>query len=340
MEIVPELNPFLPVQCTKEFTGEKPTKQRFCYCLDCNCTPENKKTICEPCAFACHCNHRIVYAGEGPCVCQCPDCKAKTPVKHIPFIDTEILSLDPSEIEKGKCTFIKTGPVFFIQRSYRCKTCNQKFGEGVCSVCARTCHSGHELIETGINPFYCDCGSNGIKKEGFKCLCKEGQIQEGQIIDLPFEIPAKCTSTFANGKVYNQRGFACKTCGITEENPICEICAVKCHNGHDLVDLKLKPFTECGCQKYSKATGCKCLSETDEKFVPSICAEPQPLNERCDCCCEYEEEEEECDDNDNDGKGHKCHCHHHHDHDHCDCGSCGCHHKCDCGNCGCHHNDH
>ncbi|KAK8863763.1 hypothetical protein M9Y10_011453 [Tritrichomonas musculus] len=330
MEVSPELNPLLPLQCTKEFTGEIPTKQRFCYCLDCDCTPENKKTICEPCAFACHCNHRIVYAGQGECICHCPNCKAKKPVDKIPFDDTSIPTLNPNQLEKGKCTFKFTKGNFVIQRSYRCKTCNQQYGEGVCSVCARICHSGHELIETGINPFYCDCGSNGIKKEGFKCLCMSdnNDISNEHIIDLPFEIPAKCTFSFTNGKVYHQRGFSCKTCGITEENPICEVCAVKCHSGHDLVDLKLKPFSKCGCQKCATASGCKCLSDTDEIFVPSICAEPQPIHERCDCCCEYEEEEEDECNEDNDGENH--HCHHHHCHDH----------QCDCGSCGCHHHDH
>lgn len=317
MNSAPELKALLPLQCTKAFTKGVPTKQLYCYCYTCNCTPENGKTICEACAFACHRDHEVEYVGECPCVCQCPNCQALNPLASLKFEEDEVvIPALPSTIEYGKCTNLYTKSNFHFQHSYSCKTCNQKHGDGVCAICARICHSGHDLVDCGINVFYCDCET--IKKPGFKCRCQTEPLPADFTTDLPFEIPYQCTSKFTKGKDYNQHGFACKTCHITEQNPICEVCARKCHQGHDLVDLRLVKFSTCGCC-HGKAdhSSCNALNDTEEFFVPSICAVPKPVI--CECMDEEEEEEAFESDDEHHYCGHHHCCHHHcHAHDHND----------------------
>ena len=48
-----------------------------------------------------------------------------------------------------------------------CYTCNLIDANGCCSVCAVTCHAGHQLGEERISNFFCDCGSRGPAL----CLC-------------------------------------------------------------------------------------------------------------------------------------------------------------------------
>ena len=46
------------------------------------------------------------------------------------------------------------------QRMYHCIECKMipSIGRGICSVCARTCHKGHEGVYFGsVTVFYCDC---------------------------------------------------------------------------------------------------------------------------------------------------------------------------------------
>lgn len=351
-----ELKAQLPCQCTRKFTGDKPTIQRYCHCLTCGIgsTSDDKRAICEPCAYACHAGHLFCYAGTGPVVCSCgikEDVKKPKKSKgKVSFnvdddetnvcvcfdqpVEEVIFDAENEEEEEEanddadndnphveltpcfdvtnipySCTLSQTKDNFFLQHNYRCLTCHQKTGEAVCAVCARICHAGHQLQDNGITPFYCDCGSNAIPSLKCQCMFKN-KSQNYQYTDsvtcLPFEIPLKCTSEFekkADGskRPFIQRGFLCQTCNSTEENPICEACAIKCHNGHQLVDLKMKQFI-CSC------SSANCKNDTDEKYVPSICAE-EGLNSY-NCGCEYLDAEN----SDHDDDHQECECHHHHHH--------------------------
>ena len=299
MEITQEINALQNFQCTKSAKNGAPSFGRYCYCLDCDCSPDNGKKICEYCAFFCHNEHEVGYGGTGSFVCDCPHCQLQSPKDEL-VVDEETTIPCLSGHIPFRCTLQETKNKFYIQHVYKCLTCKQGENEGVCAVCAKVCHSGHELEDRGINPFFCDCGSGSIK--GFQCRCNDPSYNpenDNQTISLPFQIPFRCTHLFTNEKAYNQRGFYCKTCGI-EKEPICEVCATKCHKGHDLQDLGLKPFV-CNCNKNGT---CKCQDDTNELFVPAICASVQPD-------IEYDCEEEDC----------GCHCGHHH----CE-GCCGGHH--------------
>jgi E3 ubiquitin-protein ligase UBR4 len=64
------------------------------------------------------------------------------------------------------CTFTITQKEFMNQHWYHCHTCNMVDGVGVCSVCARVCHRGHDVTYAKYGNFFCDCGA----KEDTSCL--------------------------------------------------------------------------------------------------------------------------------------------------------------------------
>ncbi|ESN92600.1 hypothetical protein HELRODRAFT_189522 [Helobdella robusta] len=53
------------------------------------------------------------------------------------------------------------------QERYHCHTCKMVDGVGVCSVCARVCHKGHDLSYAKYGSFFCDCGA---REDNTKCL--------------------------------------------------------------------------------------------------------------------------------------------------------------------------
>ncbi|KAL3276929.1 hypothetical protein HHI36_012295 [Cryptolaemus montrouzieri] len=57
------------------------------------------------------------------------------------------------------CTFTITQKEFMNQHWYHCHTCRMLDGVGVCSVCARVCHKGHDLSYAKYGNFFCDCGA-------------------------------------------------------------------------------------------------------------------------------------------------------------------------------------
>ena len=57
------------------------------------------------------------------------------------------------------CTYTKTAETFSEQHWYHCWTCGLAFQEGVCAVCAKVCHRGHDLTYSRFSKFFCDCGA-------------------------------------------------------------------------------------------------------------------------------------------------------------------------------------
>ncbi|CAG9835872.1 unnamed protein product [Diabrotica balteata] len=57
------------------------------------------------------------------------------------------------------CTFTVTQKEFMNQHWYHCHTCKMLDGVGVCSICARVCHKGHDLSYAKYGNFFCDCGA-------------------------------------------------------------------------------------------------------------------------------------------------------------------------------------
>ncbi|CAH1990558.1 unnamed protein product [Acanthoscelides obtectus] len=74
------------------------------------------------------------------------------------------------------CTFTVTQKEFMNQHWYHCHTCRMLDGVGVCSVCAKVCHKGHDLSYAKYGNFFCDCGA----KEDGSCqaLVKRSNPQQ------------------------------------------------------------------------------------------------------------------------------------------------------------------
>lgn len=75
--------------------------------------------------------------------------------------DSEVPNGSPSSNDQDRalCTFTTTGTQFVEQHWYFCYTCDLAGSEGVCSVCARTCHADCEVSYSKHGRFFCDCGA-------------------------------------------------------------------------------------------------------------------------------------------------------------------------------------
>lgn len=99
-----------------------------------------------------------------------PPWEASTPVNDfndsdwvddIPHEDEDSIAEDSDEdsLCNKLCTFTTTQKEFMNQHWYHCHTCNMVDGVGVCTVCARVCHRGHDVTYAKYGNFFCDCGA-------------------------------------------------------------------------------------------------------------------------------------------------------------------------------------
>ncbi|XP_026807089.1 E3 ubiquitin-protein ligase UBR4 isoform X1 [Rhopalosiphum maidis] len=75
--------------------------------------------------------------------------------------DGETLNEDSDEdsLYYRLCTFTVTQKEFMNQHWYHCHTCKMIEGVGVCSICAKVCHRGHDVTYAKFGNFFCDCGA-------------------------------------------------------------------------------------------------------------------------------------------------------------------------------------
>eukprot|EP00761_Pharyngomonas_kirbyi_P003756 gb/GECH01003760.1/.p1 GENE.gb/GECH01003760.1/~~gb/GECH01003760.1/.p1 ORF type:complete len:3504 (+),score=578.80 gb/GECH01003760.1/:1-10512(+) len=92
------------------------------------------------------------------------------------------------EIKLNRCTFTFTSKNYAQQHWYHCNTCKIVQEEGICEVCADTCHRGHSLSYAGYTNFYCDCGNPETKH---KCKCLSNNRYQSQDLISSFESEAK-----------------------------------------------------------------------------------------------------------------------------------------------------
>ena len=59
-------------------------------------------------------------------------------------------------LKHQKCTVSFIGEQYVQQMYYGCKTCKISVEDGFCEVCAKTCHSGHELEQYKVRGAYFD----------------------------------------------------------------------------------------------------------------------------------------------------------------------------------------
>lgn len=68
------------------------------------------------------------------------------------------------------CTNQENGIKYVKQKFYFCYTCDPSLNLGVCSVCAKKCHEGHNISPEYFGLFFCDCGI-GAFKNCPECKC-------------------------------------------------------------------------------------------------------------------------------------------------------------------------
>ncbi|XP_060810461.1 E3 ubiquitin-protein ligase UBR4 isoform X2 [Amyelois transitella] len=77
--------------------------------------------------------------------------------------DDDDTSADDSDedamLQYKLCTFTVTQREFMNQHWYHCHSCKMVDGVGVCTVCARVCHRGHDVSYAKFGNFFCDCGA-------------------------------------------------------------------------------------------------------------------------------------------------------------------------------------
>lgn len=141
----------------------------FYRCLTCNIS--GTFAFCHECLDSCHLNHDTQLAGYGRGSCDCNkfiQCQSKTNKKSIiNNNESNISLLIDKSIQNNNCTYGVTKDNFYRQNFYRCLTCGLKGNLGCCESCAKTCHSGHLLLNCGELSCYCDCskdiGGNACK---------------------------------------------------------------------------------------------------------------------------------------------------------------------------------
>lgn len=145
-------------------------------------------------------------------------------------------------LPSNQCSFVKTAAWATSQKKYQCRTCCLTGDLGICEVCARKCHAGHNVVEVkSIAKFACDCGGE-CGKHSCKCIPNN----------------TVCTSKRLGPNTALQHVWGCRTCGIMGEFGICNVCAERCHAGHQLVDRGVWSSFSCDCGVGSSRTPCIC----------------------------------------------------------------------------------
>ena len=151
-------------------------------------------------------------------------------------------------MNSSRCTW-KRGSLGIQQKMYHCRTCGLVGDLGICEACAKNCHQGHVVVEVpGLKMFNCDCGGE-CGKHSCKCVPNNQQ----------------CTTKRIGTNVSEQHVWWCRTCAMPVDSGVCNICAEKCHAGHDLVDKGVWFSFTCDCGKGANSSQCQCKSVTFEK---------------------------------------------------------------------------
>lgn len=72
---------------------------------------------------------------------------------------SEMDSADEPDLNSQLCSFTITKKEFMNQHWYYCHTCKMIDRIGMCSVCAKVCHKGHDISYAKYGSFFCDCGA-------------------------------------------------------------------------------------------------------------------------------------------------------------------------------------
>ena len=82
---------------------------------------------------------------------------------------------DEDSLNNKLCTFTTTQKEYVPQHWYHCHTCGMLDSVGVCTVCVRVCHKGHDVTYAKNGSFFCDCGA----KEDNSCQVRRHCLRLG-----------------------------------------------------------------------------------------------------------------------------------------------------------------
>lgn len=113
--------------------------------------------------------------------------------------DDETEDETDDDLDNHLCTYTFTRKEFINQHWYHCHTCKMLNGVGVCTVCAKVCHRGHDVTYSKHGSFFCDCGAN---EEG---SCKALVKRQSSVKKTP-----KIAPSMPSSKVYEMKKLAKK----------------------------------------------------------------------------------------------------------------------------------
>ena len=100
------------------------------------------------------------------------------------------------------CTYIITQKEFMNQHWYHCHTCRMVDGVGVCTVCAKVCHRGHDVTYAKFGSFFCDCGA----KEDASC---QALVRRPQQVEEDASGSSGCKhESSSSGQAVSSSGYA------------------------------------------------------------------------------------------------------------------------------------
>lgn len=201
--------------------GSRGCEQKMYHCRTCGLV--NELGCCEACAKTCHAGHALVLVhGTQYFNCDCGAECGKTPCK--------------CSLRNSLCSNLKIGTNVPAQHAWVCLTCAMGEYDGICNVCAETCHKGHKLVDKGIwNGFTCACGSKGAT-----CQCKEiksdkpksptvaerlktAGISSPRVISSPNNsTPREIASPAAQNRITNPQPVQKRRSSIIDENALKE----------------------------------------------------------------------------------------------------------------------
>jgi hypothetical protein len=117
---------------------------------------------------------------------------------------TRIKEIDDNEdINSKLCTFTITKKDFMNQHWYYCHTCSMTERIGMCTICAKVCHKGHDISYAKYGSFFCDCGA----KEDGSCLALKKRVNSNN--DKPAKTNKKPSqsSIIKNKKSLHQKQY-------------------------------------------------------------------------------------------------------------------------------------
>lgn len=83
----------------------------------------------------------------------------KTKSFDVDAMDPDQAGESEEQLNSKLCTFTTTKKEFMNQHWYYCHTCGMIDRIGMCTICAKVCHKGHDISYAKYGSFFCDCGA-------------------------------------------------------------------------------------------------------------------------------------------------------------------------------------